>query len=595
MKDLAEATVTLVKSVDDVTKMMQWLGERREFLAVDTETTGLNRGRDWIRLIQFADQDTGWALDYRDWRGVARQIFETYNRPIVAHNLLYDSSMLKADGVIIPQKLAHDTMIMAFLKNPAARMDLKGAAQIYVDKRAAMGRGMLEQVMGGGGFSWKTIPLDHPAYWLYGTMDVILTSRLASKLYPEIMMKFAEAYELELAVIHCLREAELAGMLVDMDYVKRASIKLREELAILRPMIPCDPNSDKQVIDYLLGIGVPLFARTEKGNLSTDKNVMAYFEKDFPICGKISEYKSKFRMLGSYLDKFKYLAVDNVLRASTRPVGARTSRMSVTDPPLQTLPRGRLVRDAIIARPGHRILQADYSGMEMRALASEAREERMIEAYANGLDIHNVTAEALYGVSFTKPQRGIVKNAGFAKIYGAGLEQFATTAKISVEEARDFLDRYDILYPGVARYMERVVGTVMERAGGKRTGTGFVKLIDGRELPVKGDKAYVAVNYRIQGSCSIVTKRKIVELDAAGLGSCFRLAVHDEMLFEVPDEDVEEARAIIKEVMPDRYSFPGVILDIEQDEVDRWGQHYRGPDYPKYVDTPDPEWLEEVA
>ncbi|HEY6019191.1 MAG TPA: DNA polymerase A family protein, partial [Candidatus Paceibacterota bacterium] len=503
------------------------------------------------------------------------------------------SSMLKADGVIVPQRLAHDTMIMAFLKNPAARMDLKGAASIYVDKRANIGRGLLQQVMAGGNFTWATIPLDHPAYWMYGALDTCLTSLLADKLYPEIILKYREAYELELAVIHCLREAELAGMLIDPDYIERAKAKLRQELSSLREILPlANPGSDEQIRDYLLRLGVPLFALTEKGNLSVDKNVMRYFEKDFPICKSIEDFRSKSRMLGSYLEKFEELAVDNVLRASTKVVGARTSRMSVTDPPLQTLPRGRIIRDAIIARPGHRILQADYSGMEMRALASEAKEPRMLEAYAAGLDIHNVTAEALYGPDFTKPQRGVVKNAGFAKIYGAGLEQFATTAKIPVPQAKEFLERYDELYPNVKRYMEEVVGQVMERAGGRK-GTGWVKLIDGRVLPVPGDKAYVAVNYRIQGSCSVVTKRKIVELDAAGLGEYFRLAVHDEMLFEVPESEVVEARKIIADVMPDRYSFPGVVLAIEQDEVDRWGQHYRGNDYPKYVETIDPPWLED--
>jgi len=571
--------------------MKSWLGESRDFLAIDTETSGLNRGKDRVRLIQFADQDTGWAVPYEDYKGFAREVIHEYRGAMVCHNLLYDSSMLKRDGIIIPQHLAHDTLVLAFLKNPAARLDLKGAATIYVDKRAAVGRGLLEQFMGGGGYTWGTVPVDAPPYWLYGTMDVILTSRLASKLYPEIMMKYREAYELELGVIHCLREAELNGLMIDQDYIDRATAKLRAELDALRPQIPCDPMSDKQVVDYLTGIGVPLFVRTDKGNLSTDKTVMAYFKDRYPVCGLIADYKSKRNQLHNYLLKFRELAVDNILRASTRPLQAKTGRMSITAPPLQTLPRGRVVRDAIVARPGHKILQADFAGMEMRALASDAREEGMLGAFARGEDIHNFTAAALYGDSFTKPQRGVCKNAGFAKIYGAGLEQFATTARIPVDEAKAFLEKYDVLFPGVAAYMQNVVNKVMERAGGKRTGTGWITLIDGRDLPVPGDKAYVATNYRIQGSCAVVMKRKIVELDAAGLGEFFRLPVHDEVLFEVPDDLCYDAYHTIKEVMPDRYSFPGVTLEIDQDVVHRWGQHYRGDDYPKYVETEDQDWL----
>lgn len=595
MKDLAEATITFVDDLEKVGRMMTWLGERREFLAIDTETSGLNRGKDYIRLCQFADQDTGWALPYADWKGICKKVIHEYDREMVCHNLSYDSSMLKKDGILIPQKLAHDTMIMAFLKNPAARMDLKGAATIYVDKRASAGRGLLEQVMSGGGFTWATVPIDHPAYWLYGTMDVILTSRLASKLYPEIMQKFRYPYELELAVIHCLRDAELAGMMIDRDYIARAKVKLSAELEWMEPQIPCKPNSEKQVIEYLLSIGVPLFVRTEKGNLSTDKEVMAYFQDDFPVCKLIGDYKSKYRMLHAYLEKFEDLAVTDVLRASTRPVAAKTGRMSVTDPPLQTLPRGRLVRDAIVSRPGTRFVMADFAGMELRALASVAQEKNMLAAFARGDDLHNYVATELYGPDFTKQQRGVVKNGQFSLIYGAGVEKFAVTAKISLEVAKEFHERYDTMFPAVREYMSRNVQEVMERAGGKRTAKGWVELIDGRILPIPGEKAYISTNYKIQGGCAVVLKQKIVELDAAGLGDYFRLAVHDELLLEVPEADVPEAREILREVMPDRYSFPGVTLTTDQDEVDRWGQHYRGNDYPKYVETEDPEWLSTAA
>lgn len=575
--------------------MMSWLGNRRSFLAVDTETTGLNRGKDYIRLIQFGDGTAGWALDYSRWKGVAEEILLKYREPIVAHNLLYDSSMLKKDGLVIPQKLAHDSMIMAFLKNPAARMGLKGAAQLYVDKRAAVGQGALEQFMGGGGYTWATVPIDAPAYWMYGCLDTCLTALLAEKLYDEIMMNYRDAYELELAVIHCLREAELTGLLTDPDYIARASAALRAELAMLRPQIPCDPESDKQIVNFLQGIGVPLTVRTEKGNLSVDKEVMRYFEPKFPVCGLIESYRSKSRMLGSYLMKFNDLAVDHVLRASTKPVGARTGRQSVTDPPLQTLPRGRLVRDAIVSRPGTHFILADFKAQEMRVMASDAKETAMLAAFNRGEDLHNFVATALYGASFTKQQRSICKNAGFSKIYGAGIEKFALTAKIPVHEAQQFLAKYDEMFPGVARHMENMVNLVMQRAGGKRSGYGYVRLIDGRRLPVEGAKAYKAVNYRIQGSCAVSTKQKIVELDAAGIGNFFRLGVHDELMYEVPTEDIPEVKQIIADVMPDRGNFPGVTIEIDQDEVDRWGQHYRHDGYPKYVESYDPEWLEEAV
>lgn len=589
---------TYVETLDEVLDMMTWLGNRRGFLAFDVETEGLNVGCDKIRLAQFGDHEHGWALDYHSWRGVVAEVFRRYDRPLVAHNALFDVKMLKADGITVPQRLAHDTMIMTFLENAAARMGLKPAAAKYVDRQALAGKGVLEQAMVAGGWNWATVPVDLPAYWHYAALDTCLTALLADALYPKIEAEYLEAYELELAVIHCLRDAELAGLLTDQDYIDRAETKLEQELLELTPQIPVgNPGSDRQIVEYLLGIGAPLFVKTEKGNLSVDKHVLAWLAPQFPVAEVISQWRQKERQLNAYLRKFRNvgdshngLAVGDVLRASTKPVGARTGRQSVTDPPLQTLPRGRVVRDAIIAREGHHLLQADFAGMEMRALASLAREETMLAAYNRGEDLHDFVADALYGASFTKQQRQVCKNAGFAKIFGAGVPKFAVTAGVSVDEATVFLQRYDGMFPGVAAFMQRVVNAVIERAGGDRRGWGWVTLQDGRRLPVEASKAYTGVSFRIQGGTAVAMKRKIVELDSVGLGPCFRLAVHDELLYEVPEEHCEEVRHVIERVMPDRTSFPGVTLEIETDEVERWGQHYRD-DYEKFVDTADPEWL----
>jgi DNA polymerase I len=591
--------LTLVRDLDDVVRMMQWLGERRDFLAVDVETTGLNKGYDHIRLCQFGDGAQGWALDYKDWRGVIKQVIEGYNRPMVAHNLLYDSGMLRADGITLPQLWAHDTLTMGHLHNPAARMDLKGLATKHVDPRARVGQGLLEAAKAQNGWTWATVPIDLPAYWIYSALDTCLTALLAEKMWTlgGGGSKYRESYELELAVIHCLREAEYNGLLVDEEYRARAAEFMLREIAWLRPQIPItNPASDAQVIEYLHGLGATWEVYTEKGNLSCDKTVLAWlYSQGFEVCKPLLAWRQKTRLLGNYLEKFARienggLAAGGVLRANTRPVQARTGRMSVTDPPLQTLPRGRVIRDAIIPRDGSAFLMADFSGMEMRALASFAREDAMLAAYGRGEDLHNFVASTLYGAAFTKPQRTICKNAGFAKVYGAGVEKFAVTAQVTVPEAREFLARYDGMFPGVQRFMDENTKEIYERAGGRK-GMGFVTLIDGRQLPVEADEAYKATNYKIQGSCAVSVKQKIVELDAAGLGPYFRLAVHDELLWEVPIPLVREARQVVEAVMPDRRNFPGVILEVESDVVDRWGAHYEDDGFEKYVDTHTAEWL----
>jgi len=255
--------------------------------------------------------------------------------------------------------------------------------------------------------------------------------------------------------------------------------------------------------------------------------------------------------------------------------------MSVTDPPLQTLPRGRLIRDAFVAGEGNSLVIADYASMEMRVMAAKADEQSMIDSFLRGEDLHNFVAAAAYGEGFTKKQRGTAKNAGFAKIYGAGAPKFAETAGIPLSEAEAFLNKYDILFPGVKLWQERMMDTVRTTAPGRKR-TGHIMTTNGRKLPVPTDEAYKACNYDIQGSCSEVLKLKIVEMSNAGLGDFFRLPVHDEVLFECPTEHAEEVRNIVEQVMPDRTTFK-IPLTIESTIVGRWGENYAGDEYPIYM------------
>lgn len=609
IENVANIKLRRVTCYAHVEEFFAWLGQRREFLGVDVETTGLLVGYDRIRLAQFGDHSTGWAFDYSEWKGAVRDAIKRYDRPMVAHNLLFDSKMLKHDGIVIPQHLAHDSMLMVHLADPAAYMGLKPAAGRWIDKRAAAGQELLKKAMAEGGWTWETIPPWVPAFWQYSAFDTCLSALLAEELWPKTRRV---PYEIELAAIHCLREAELQGLRVDEGYRQLAEWKLAQAVAEHEARIQAlapglNPGSDKQVIEALHSMGARWDVYTENGNLSVDKDVLKWLGSEaggsFPVAGLLSQWRKDERLLNSYVRKFADvgkginpkgqavgLGVYGYLHPSTKPVAARTGRMSVTDPPLQTLPRGRVVRDAIIPRDGHVFVMADFSGMEMRVLASFAQEPEMLAAYARGEDLHNFTAEKLYGANFTKPQRTLCKNGGFANIYGAGVEKFAVTAEIDLDAARAFRKQYDEMFPGIKVFAGQVVNDVIQAAGGKRKGYGHVTLIDGRWLPVEADKAYKGVNFRIQGSCAVVLKQKIVQLDHAGLGPFFRLAVHDELIYEVPIPLASEAKQIIEHVMPDSTSFPGVTLEIESDIVHRWGDHYRG-DFPKYIETEDAEWL----
>jgi DNA polymerase I len=601
-----------VETWDDACDFMSWLGESRPWLGCDTETSGLLLGDDQIRLVQFGDARMGWALDYPEWKGLVADVFRNYDGRCVWHNALFDLKMLKFDGVQTKQRFQHDTMVSCFLKDPGSRIDLKGAASLYVDSRARAGQSVLKDFMAAGGFSWGTVPREAGPYWVYGVLDTCLTAMLAESLWSDTGGgPLREAYELNMAVIHILRDAEITGLRVDEPYRAAAEAKLREELGGLEAEIPFTPSKDRQALEYLLSVGAEITERTDTGNLSVDKHVLGRLMREDPdrfrVAGLLNTWRQKARNLRTYIETMADVSrggmtVDGVLRAHAHPVGGiddsgknrgtRTGRLSVTDPALQTLPKGRIVRDAIIAREGCHILQADYAGMELRALASMAGEVGMLDAFERGEDLHEFVASKIFGPGFTKPQRGIAKNASFCKAYGGGPAKIAETAGVPLSEAETFVAMYEETFPALTSFMQGVVNDIMNQAGGRR-GRGWVTLPDGTRLPVQGDEAYKGVNYKIQGGTAVVAKRKLVELDAAGLGEFFRLAVHDEFLFEVPDAEIREAREILHHVMPDKTTYPGVVLEIESDVVYRWGAHFRGDDYPPYVETVDPEWIDE--
>lgn len=600
----------LVETLDEAQDLMAWLGNRRDWLAVDVETTGLNAGRDHIRLFQVGDTTDGWALDFSKWSGLAAEIIHGYQGRMVAHNLIFDSKMLKAAGIEIPQRYAHDSLVMAHILDPMRSNALKTLSTRLIDPRAAAGERALKELYAKTGWNFATVPVDHPTYWFYSTLDTVLTAPLADQLWSDLTLKgYRSAYEIELGAIHVLRDAELAGMTLDNEYVIAAKAHLLQELDRLeREGMPCNPNSEAEIVRFIQGRGAGhlLIKKTEKGNIAVDDEVLKYVAAAVPEAELIRQARKCTKLMSSYIRPFAKLGVPagpdvaehhhrtgeikrfvpNRLRlhCNVRPNGAKTGRMSITDPALQTLPRGCAIRDAFIPAKGHRFVISDYAQMELRVMASYANEETMLAAFARGEDLHNLVTDSVYGdgAHKVKQKRGVAKNAGFAKIYGAGIEKFAVTCGISFEAAKDFLTTYDAMFPGVKRFQEELMQVIAERAGGKRSGTGYVETIHHRRLPVPLSEGYKGTNYLIQGGCAQVLKLKLVEMSNAGLHDYIRLPVHDEVLLEVPEAEVDEAVRIMDEVMPDKYSFPGVVLEAEAEVFDRWGDKY-APDYGRFL------------
>lgn len=583
---LDNARVRLVEDLHDLDELRAWLGERREWLGVDIETTGFNVGRDRIRLCQVGDKEYGWALPWEDWRGALKDLLPRYDGNIVFHNALFDTRFLKRDGIVIPQHRVHDTYPMAHLIDSRSGTTLKGGAAKYADSRAYLGESALADAYKAGKWDWETVPIDHPSYWLYSALDPVLTCLVAEELWPQVQ-QFKKVYEVEMAAIHVLRDAGLRGMAIDLEYTRQWRSWNETRAAQLRAHLgDLEPSKDKQVVAWLQSRGAQLYEKTESGKeYSVDDDVLAEQEVllQDPLIRCLRECRKRERMVNNYFRKFEDENVGGILYPSVKVLGARTARMSITDPPLQTLPRGQMVRNAFVPRAeGRSLVLADYDACELRVLAGFAHEQPMIDAFVRGEDLHTWVASQAYEVPLdqvTKPQRQVSKNTQYARIYGAGNHKIALTAGVPDEVIDRFLMRYNELFPGVQDFMSRTIAQVRASTFRGDDKTGYVDTVLGRRLPVEKEKAFKGINYLIQSSATAdLLKLKLVELDAAGLGEHILLPVHDEVVFECADDELEDVEATIHDVFPERRLF-GCPIEIDVNRTKRWGSKYVGMDH----------------
>jgi DNA polymerase-1 len=569
---LDDIKLTLVETLDELDDFRRWLSERRTVLGLDIETTGLSLAKDKIRTVQFGDGKAAWVLPYEEWRGAIRQVLTDYEGSYVLQHAKFDAGFLIRDGLPFPWERAHDTMFMSHLTNSLGPKALKAAAAYYVDEKARSGQFSLGKAMRQGHWDYDTVPIGLPVYWGYGALDTALTALLAEELWPRIQ-PYRQAYDLEMACERVLCEMELRGVRIDVAYCQSEKVRLELELEqALERLGDVNPSAPVQVIEALLAAGAPLTKRTQKGQLSVDDEVLQELaQAGYALANDVQQARWLRKVVSSYFENFLSFRSGDRLRPHINQLAARTGRMSVTEPALQTLPRARVVRDAFIPSEDHKLVLVDYDNQELRVAAHFSGDEGMLEAFSEGRDLHGESARRIFGEGYTTAQRATGKAAMFAKAYGAGPAKFALTTGLRPDEAAQVFHTLDEIYPGMARTMAEVTNRVRERAAGNEYG--YIGLVDGRHLKVPADKAYMGFNYLIQGSCAVVLKQALVDLDLAGLGQFAVLPVHDEIVFDVPSDDVEEVVPLIKDVMT-REDFKAP-LTVGATVVDRWGEKYR--------------------
>jgi DNA polymerase-1 len=440
---------------------------------------------------------------------------------------------------------------MAHILNPNRSTSLKALGAAFLTPEAKRLQGTLQAAMAAQKWGWGDIPQDFPIYWGYAGVDCILTARIAEKFWPEVEANYKAVYELEMETSRICSAMEMKGVQIDLPYCEEKYAQITDYCADVEfwclENYGVRPSETQAVASKLVKEGVDLAKTTPTGMWAMDKDVLEGL--DHPLAKAVLGHRQKTKIGSTYFENFLSMHDNGVLHPSINTLGAVTGRMSIQNPALQTLPRGSIVRDAFVSRPGFGWISADFDAIEMRLLAHFSEEQSMIDAINAG-DLHTETARLVFGdptIDKKDPRRSLAKNAGFSKIYGAGLSKFAVTAGVSEEEAKTFLDAYDARFPGVKAFMRKVEHVANQRLS--QDGSAYVKSPLGRRHTAKKEKLYTLVNFLVQGTAADVFKRSLVDLDNAGFGEYLLLPIHDEVALELPSEQAKEAIPEIERIM----------------------------------------------
>lgn len=598
----SEVTINFPERVEDLYGFEEFLSRGDKVLGLDTETSGLDvyRRDHTLRTVQFGNDREAWVLRADLFAEHAKRALRQ-PRLFVIHNAAYD--MLVVDrhlGVSVeelgPRVL--DTRILAHLLDPRSESEggiglgLKPLSAVYVDPDAPDTQNGLTAVFRSLGLTKATgfaeIPVDNETYVRYAGLDAILAVRLFRELGPmvrDIGLDHLSKFEHHLQILLAIMQRR--GIRLDVPYAQSLVGRLREEAAHYQQVAARygvdNVNSTAQVAEALTAMGEQLTERTKTGAPKVDKATLlpiADLDRDWqrigarepnPLADAVIRAKRAEKWASAYAEEFLALRdADDRIHPVISGLQARTARMSVSRPPLQQLPSSDwVIRRALVADPGHLIVAADFKAVEMRVLAALSGDETMKQAILDGVDLHDFTAEKVFGPGFTKQHRKIAKAIGFGKVYGGGAESIARQTGADVDAIRRAIRAYDEAFPGVKRYSRRL----MSRA---EYGKKEVVTPSGRHLPLDRDRLYAATNYVVQSTARDLLAQAIVDAFDAGLGDGLLLPVHDELVAQAPAGEAEEYVRELGRVMST--TFYGVPIASDPEVYGpSWGSGYGCP------------------
>lgn len=581
--------------------------EKAELIAIDTETTSINYMEAELVGISFAVEAGKAAYlplahDYVDApeqldKAIALQkltpLLENPALKKVGQNLKYDISIFANVGITL-RGVEFDTMLESYVFNSvASKHNMDDLALKYLGHKNIS----FEEIAGKGAkqLTFNQIPLETAAP--YAAEDADITLRLHQHLWPRLQKQseLANVFtDIELPLVDILSDIERQGVLIDSMLLGQQSEELARKIDELEHKAheiagqPFNLSSPKQLQELFFDkLGYPVIKKTPKGAPSTAEEVLVELALDYPLPKIILEHRSLAKLKSTYTDKLPLMvnAKTGRVHTSYHQANAATGRLSSSEPNLQNIPirteEGRRIRHAFIAPQGKKILAADYSQIELRIMAHLSQDQGLLTAFAEGKDIHKATAAEVFDVDFsevTSDQRRRAKAVNFGLIYGMSAFGLAKQLDIPRAEAQSYIDTYFKRYPGVLKYMEETRATAAD--------LGYVSTLFGRRLylPAIKDRNAMrrqaaeraAINAPMQGTAADIIKKAMIDIakwiatDTHGEITMI-MQVHDELVFEVDETQVEPLKAKICQLMAAAANLDVELL-AEAGVGDNWEQ-----------------------
>lgn len=592
----------LITNKQELEKYLIQIEQEKSF-AFDLETTSLSVHNAEIvgialavknlpaAYIPVAHQEKTFQLTLVEVLQSFQKIFQNTAIQIIAHNLKYEVAVLRKYNIKLKNQL-EDTMLQSYLlQSDSHQHGLDKLADIFLDHQCITFTDLV-------GNSKQQLRFDEVAIekaYIYASEDADVTLQLFQKFSKRIVQKNLQKLyrQVEIPLCVILSEMEVRGVKIDSQFLQSLSQKMKKKSEQLAKEIynnageEFNINSPKQLGEVLFEkMGIQEFKKKTKTGYSTDAYVLENLAAKYPIANKVHNYRSKQKLVNTYLDVLPDLIHPKTGRIHTsyHQTIAATGRLSSKDPNLQNIPirgeDGAFIREAFIAEQGYCLISADYSQIELRLLAHFCGDEKLIQAFQEQKDIHSQTAADVFQVpeeQVDKEMRAIAKAINFGIIYGMGATKLSREIGISRKEAGNFIATYFNKYPRIQAFItdsiavarkQEFVTTILGRVRN-------VKAINDKNAMLRSAMERIAINTQIQGSAADIIKLAMINISQyskqQGKNHQMIMQIHDELVFEVPNDEADSAMQQIQKQMENAYSLL-VPLQVDIQKGANWRQ-----------------------